>query len=289
MSLKRLRAGNTVAVIGAAGKMGTAVIEALLRAGLRPEKLIGFDADKKKLGDLKNRCEINIADNNIAAARAGEIIIIAVKPQQMEEVLREIAPALTEDKLLISIAAGVSLERILKYVEDAGNFKDLRVVRVMPNICVTVGEGMTEICTSPFYPKIQKSAGEEDLVIAEEIFGACGKTIRVTEDKMHAVTALAGSGPGYGFLVIEALSNAGVREGLSAKDATMLAAQTMLGAAKMVLETGKHPAELRDMVTSPAGTTAAGLYVLEEHAVRAAFMEAVRAAVNRSKELGGEK
>lgn len=284
MSLKY----RTLAFIGG-GKMGEAILRGVLDSQtIGPKDIVVSEKIMERRSELYAKYQVSILDDNKEAVKRADIIIVAVKPQQMEEVLREIAPALTEDKLLISIAAGVSLNSIREFLEKGEGGRNFRAIRVMPNLPLTVGEGMTEICVESLYTKKRKPASEEDLIVAEGIFSVCGKTLRVTEDKMHCSTALAGSGPAYVFLVIEALSNAGVREGLSMENATMLAAQTVLGAAKMVLKTGK-PAELKEMVTSPAGTTAEGLYVLENRGVRAAFMEAVRAAVNRSKELGGEK
>ena len=280
---------KTVVFIGG-GMMTEAILKGILDAGIiNPQDIIISEPVFERQIYLARNYGIEPFFDNKKAVKKADVIILAVKPGKMGEVLKEIAPKLTEDKLLISIAAGVSLEKIGDHL-GGGNF---RVIRVMPNICATVGEAMTGICADSPYTDREgkvKRASDEDLAITKEIFNSCGiAAVIENEYLMHIITALSGSGPAYGFLVMESLANAGVREGLYFKDAVKIAAQTMLGAAIMVLETGKHPAELKDMVTSPAGTTAEGLYALEECGVRAAFMEAVEKATEKSKNLGNKK
>jgi pyrroline-5-carboxylate reductase len=192
----------------------------------------------------------------------------------MKPVIGEIAKYIDLSKLVISIAAGVPLSAIESCAE-----KELKLGRVMPNICVSVREGVSAIAAG-------KHVEKEDLTIAKTIFDSVGKSLFIGENLLDAVTGLSGSGPAYIFLIIDALADAGVRVGLARNDALILASQTILGAAKMQIETGEHPGKLKDMVTSPGGTSIAGLHALEEGGLRAALMNAVEAAAQRSKALG---
>src|SRR5258708_5887103 len=214
------------------------------------------------------------ADGEAARAWFRALAILAVKPQIMEEVLREIAPAVTRRKLLISIAAGVATGKI-----RAGLGKDARLIRVMPNTPALVLEGVTAIA---------KAEGLEpgDLDIAGEIFSAVGRVVVLGEDLLDAVTGLSGSGPAYVAVVIESLADGGVRMGLDRLTAMTLATQTVLGAAKLLLETGMHPGALKDMVSSPGGTSIAGIAALEEGGIQTTFIKAVERATQRSRELG---
>ncbi|RMZ53691.1 hypothetical protein APUTEX25_003225, partial [Auxenochlorella protothecoides] len=212
-------------------------------------------------------------DGNIAVAEAAEVIFIAVKPQYVPVVLREISPKLTEKHLIVSIAAGVTLAVL---TEAAG--PKAKIIRVMPNTPCLVGETAAAMC-------LGHGAGSADADLLQRLFESVGRIFRVDEKLLSAVTGLSGSGPAYIFLVIEALSDGGVRAGLPRDVAQALAAQTVLGSAKLVLETGKHPGALKDMVTSPAGTTIAGVHELEKAGIRAAFMNAVTAASARADEL----
>ena len=195
----------------------------------------------------------------------------------MAEVLSGLAGVLGKSHLVISIAAGIPIP----FIEDRLR-KGVRVIRVMPNTPALVGEGMTALAAG-------SAATEADLAEARRIFDAVGLTVVVKEELMNAVTGLSGSGPAYVFIMIEALSDAGVRMGLSRDIALKLSAQTLLGAARLCLQAGKHPGELKDMVTSPAGTTIAGIKALEEGKIRATLIAAVEAATLRAKELGGGK
>jgi len=264
---------KTIAFIGA-GQMGGALIQALIARGTDPDRIVASDADSKRLVELESRLGVKPAASNTEACRAAQIILLAVKPQVLPDVLSEIGGSITPAQLVISIAAGVTTETVQKHLPDG-----VPVVRVMPNILCAVGEGAAAICGGI-------RAQEEHLQTAESIFAAAGRCVRVQERLMDAVTGLSGSGPAYVFIFIEALADGGVQAGLPRPVAQELAAQTVLGAAKMVLESGKHPAELKDRVCSPGGTTINALAALERRAFRAAAMEAVTAATKRSEELG---
>ena len=209
-------------------------------------------------------------------AQNADVIFIAVKPQYVDTVLREVAPYLRADSVVVSIAAGIPLAALA-----AAAGPTTRLVRVMPNTPCLVGETAAAMC-------LGGAADEGDADTVRALFSAVGVVHRVDERLLSAVTGLSGSGPAYGFLAIEALADGGVRAGLPRDIATQLAAQTLLGAARMVLETGKHPGALKDMVTSPAGTTIAGVAALERGGLRAAFMEAVACATARAEELSRE-
>lgn len=205
--------------------------------------------------------------------RNADVLFVAVKPQYVSSVLQEARPHLTDRHVIVSIAAGVTLERLVEAAGDAA-----RVVRVMPNTPCLVGETAAAMC-------IGGRATAEDAELVSTLFGAVGRIFQLDEKLLAAVTGLSGSGPAFVFLMIEALADGGVRAGLPRDVAQTLAAQTVLGSAKMVLETGKHPGALKDMVTSPGGTTIAGVHELERGGVRAAYMSAVVAATNRANEL----
>ncbi|MBI1175919.1 pyrroline-5-carboxylate reductase [bacterium] len=213
-------------------------------------------------------------DQNEDVVTQSDIVILAVKPHQVEEALAEVRPAWRADKLLISIAAGITLNKLVSGLGEAA-----RVARVMPNTPALVGASASAYAMS-------KSAKAADAATVQQLLSAVGLAFEVKEALIDAVTGLSGSGPAYVYQFIEALSDGGVAAGLPRDMATKLAAQTVLGAAKMVLETGQHPGSLKDMVTSPGGTTIEGLHQLEKGGVRAAVMNAVRAAAARSKELG---
>jgi pyrroline-5-carboxylate reductase len=215
-----------------------------------------------------------IAADNLGVVKAARVVIIAVKPAQVAGLLQEIKGALTKDHLLVSIAAGVPLAKLEANV-PAGT----RVVRVMPNTPALVGAGASAFA-------LGSAARAEDAGLVQELLSAVGYACQVSEPLLDAVTGLSGSGPAYVYQVIEALSDGGVAAGLPRDIATKLAAQTVLGSARMVLETGLHPGTLKDQVTSPGGTTIEGLHELEKAGVRAGFMNAVRAAAEKSRKLG---
>jgi pyrroline-5-carboxylate reductase len=256
------------------GKMGEALIKGIIHARLVSSKNIyASDMDLAKLKILENELKINICKGNCDAVINSDVLIIAVKPPIVPAVLSEIKSSI-KNQLIISIAAGVTIETYEKNLPPK-----TKVVRVMPNIAATVEEAASAISPGSAVTK-------EDTAIAASIFNAIGKTVQLQEHLMDAVTGLSGSGPAYIFMIIEALADGGVHEGLDRNTARLLAAQTVLGAAKMVLDGASHTAELKDMVTSPGGTTIRGLRVMEEQGVRIAMMNAVIAACERSKELG---
>lgn len=257
------------------GNMAEALIKGLLSGlGVEPGHIIATDIVPERLHYLQTTYGIHTTTDNLQAVRESQIILLAVKPQTMPKILQEIAPGVQQEKLVISIAAGVTLASLQHALGAAA-----RVVRVMPNTPALVLAGAAGISPGA-------AATSQDVAIVERIFNAVGRGVVVYDDMMDAVTGLSGSGPAFVFACIEGLSDGGVLAGLPRQMATLLAAQTVLGAAKMVLETGKHPGELKDMVTSPAGTTIAGMHALESGGLRGLMMEAVRCATERSAALG---
>ncbi len=253
-----------------AGNMGSALIEGLIKKGLNKKHL--FVSDKFHKSEVEKRFGIRVLDNVDCAKRA-DVILICVKPQDISALLEEVEPVIDDGKLLISIVAGVKISTIEEKLKGRG-----RIVRVMPNIAALVGEAISCFC-------INGKVREKDEEIVCEILSSVGKVEKVEERLLDAVTGLSGSGSAYIFEVIEAMSDGGVKMGLKREMATLLAAQTVKGAAEMVMRLKKHPAQLKDMVTSPAGTTIYGLSVLEERGIRDAFIKAVEKATKRSEEL----
>lgn len=261
-----------------AGAMAEALFKGMLTSGLFARKdILASDVNAGRLRQITEKYGIKTTAGNKDVIREADIVILAVKPAVMPTLLGELGPLAREGQLYISIAAGISTGLIESYFPLT-----VPVIRVMPNTPCLVGAG-----ASAFAPG--SNAGEEHARIAETLLKAVGTAVQVPEHLMDAVTGLSGSGPAYVFTIIEALADAGVRAGLPRDTAAGLAAQTLLGAAKMVLESGEHPARLRDMVTTPGGTTIAGLHVLEAGKLRANLMDAVMAATNRSRELGSGK
>lgn len=257
------------------GNMGEALLRGLLAGKLfRPEDVMVSDVREDRLAFLRETYGVRTDTSNAKVVRPADIVLLAVKPQVMSRALDDLVDTLQEEKLVISIAAGIPTSLIVNRFSFP-----VRVVRVMPNTPALILEGMSALA-----PGVH--ATPEDLETARRLFEAVGRVVIVEESLLDAVTGLSGSGPAYVFLVIEALSDAGVKVGLPRDVAYLLAAQTVRGAARMALETGKHPGELKDMVTSPGGTTIAGLHALEQGGVRAAFINAVEAATLRSRELG---
>jgi len=266
--------GKRVGFVGG-GNMGEALIRGLLGANLVPAGLLAAtDVRKERTEQLAKQFGITAHDDNTRLVREADVVVLAVKPQVMAPVLAEIAPVVTARHLLISVAAGAATATI-----RTGLGKDARVIRVIPNTPALVLHGATAIARGP-------GARPEDLGVAEDIFGAVGRVVVLDEGLLDAATGLSGSGPAYVAIVIESLADGGVRMGLDRATAMTLAAQTVLGAAKLLLETGMHPGSLKDMVASPGGTTIAGIAALEESGVRAAFIRAVERATQRSRELG---
>jgi pyrroline-5-carboxylate reductase len=256
--------------------MGEALVSGLISsASSKPENIICTDVREAKLKAIKEKYGVQAKPENIEAVAGSDIVIYAVKPQIMAAVLKETAQKLDMSKLIISIAAGVPMEAIEAFLN-----KKLRLIRVMPNIAAAVKEAATAIAAG-------KNATEEDIKQTMTIFNSIGKTVFIPENYlMDAITGLSGSGPAYIFLIVEALADAGVKVGLSRQEALFLSAQTVLGAAKMLIETQEHPGQLRDRVTSPGGTAIAGLATLEQGGLRTTLINAVEVATNRSRELG---
>jgi pyrroline-5-carboxylate reductase len=269
--------GKKIGVVGG-GKMGGALIGGMISSGLFPAAAVTVaDTDENRLAELGKAYGVTATTDNRVAVRGADIVILSVKPQNMAEVLSALAEAATPATLFISIAAGIATAFIEERLA-----KGVRVVRVMPNMPALIGEGAAALCRGAF-------ATQVDLGLARRIFDAVGITVEVEESLLDAVTGLSGSGPGYAFLIIEALAVAGVRMGLAPVVALRLSAQSLLGAARLCLKGEKPPAELRAMVTSPGGTTLAGLKVLEEGNIRGLLAATVEAATRRSAELGGRK
>ncbi len=259
-----------------AGNMGEALIRGLLaKSAASPSSIIASARRPERRAELKRTFEIEVGDN-VAVAAAADVLLLCVKPQIMVHVLREIAGALKPDTLLISVAAGVPLAAIERRLH-----RPTRLVRAMPNTPALVGAGATAIAAG-------EHATAADLEDAKRIFDSVGITLVLEEAQLDAVTGLSGSGPAYMFLIIEALSDAGVKVGLARSAAQQLAAQTVLGSAKLLLETGEHPGLLKDRVTSPGGTAIAGLHTLEAGGLRTTLIDAVEAATARARELGEE-
>jgi pyrroline-5-carboxylate reductase len=259
------------------GKMGEALLKGLLKAKvLKAEQVCVFDASAGCLEHLKETYGINVCRSNQELVTRSNVIILAVKPQVMAAVLDEIRPGVTAKHLVISIAAGIPL----RYLEGRLPEKS-RIIRVMPNTPALIGEGATALARG-------NQASVKDLQIAEHIFSAVGKTVAVEEKYLDAVTGLSGSGPAYVFAIMEAFIDAGVRMGLSREVARVLTLQTVLGSVKLAMETGEHLGCLKEMVTSPGGTTIAGLHIMARAGFNGILMDTVEAATRRSQELREE-
>jgi pyrroline-5-carboxylate reductase len=257
-----------------AGRMATALIRGMLGAGTaRPETISASDPLESARRALAAETGVTVVASNRAVVERSDVLVLAVKPQSMTEVLGDLRSVVTREHLVISIAAGVSLATI-----GQGLGADRRLVRVMPNTPALIGAGASGFC-------LGANALPSDEAVVLSCLEAVGRAFRVSESLLDAVTGLSGSGPAFVYVMIEALSDGGVRVGLPRDVATALAAQTVLGAARMVLETGAHPGVLKDQVTSPGGTTIAGLHALEQGGLRAALIDAVAAATRRSAEL----
>ncbi len=264
-----------ISIIGT-GNMGEALVSGLISSeSTNPEHIICTDVRDDKIKSVKDKYGVVTMKNNIDAVEASEIVIYAVKPQIIASVLRETASCLDMSKLIISIAAGVPLAAIESFLK-----KELRLIRAMPNIAAFVKESASVLAAG-------QNATKDDVKLAMAIFDSMGKSIFIKENiLMDAITGLSGSGPAYIFLIVDALADAGVKVGLSREDALFLSSQTVLGAAKLLIETKEHPGRLKDMVTSPGGTAIAGIHTLEKGGLRTTLINAVEVATERSKELG---
>ena len=265
--------GKRVAVLGA-GKMGGILVKAWLEKKLLAPALTSATVQHEERAiALAKKLGIPVGTDNVSAARNADIVFLCVKPQAVQGVVEEIRPHVGTDKLVISVAASVPTSHIEKAL--AGN---VPVVRAMPNTPCAIGQGMTALCRG-------QHAGAEHLEVASALFNVVGRTVVVDEKHMDAVTGLSASGPAYIYIILESLAEAGVKVGLPRDIATLLAAQTTLGAAGVVLETGDHPALLKDAVTTPAGCTVDGIMELEEGKLRVTLIKAVVKATQRAKEL----
>jgi pyrroline-5-carboxylate reductase len=258
-----------------AGNMSGALIKGLLHGKVLPaDRIAASDVKGDRLDHLHKEHGIRVTTDNHALVRDANVVVLAVKPQVIDKVLTEVGRDVRADQLVVSVAAGVPIEAL-----EARLPRGSRVVRAMPNTPATVQAGATAIAGGAH-------ARADDLRIARELFEAVGCVVALDEGLLDAVTGLSGSGPAYVMLIIEALADGGVKVGLHRDTALLLAAQTVYGSAKLLLETGEHPGRLKDMVTSPGGTAIAGLHTLESGALRKTLMDAVEAATKRAAELG---
>lgn len=256
------------------GKMATALIQGMLRAGIAASDAIrASDPLPAARTLLEAETGIKVYESNLPVVQQSDVVVLAVKPQSMRQVLENIRPAVTSEHLVVSVAAGITISSIVQGLKPG-----VRVVRVMPNTPALVGEGASAYAPGP-------GVRPEDESVVKSFLDSVGQSVGVSESLLDAVTGLSGSGPAFVYLMIEALSDGGVRAGLPRDVATLLASQTVLGAARMVRETGLHPGVLKDQVASPGGTTIAGLHALERAGVRGALIDAVEAAARRSAEL----
>jgi len=261
------------------GNMAEALIKGLLSASfIEAKSLLVSDVSAERREYLHKEYHVKVTDDNGELAKKCDIILLAVKPQAMNKVLEGIAEQVHDKTLIISVAAGIPIKAIAEGLSSDGT-KQLGVVRTMPNTPALVLEGVTALA-------VNGNVSGGDLKVAHRIFEAVGKTVDVSESHLDAVTGLSGSGPAYIFMIIEALSDAGVKMGLARDVSNILTLQTILGSAKLALESGKHPGELKDQVTSPGGTTMSGLHALEKGGLRTTLMNAVEAATKRSQVLG---
>ena len=264
---------GTIGFIGT-GNMAEALIRGLVHAGVAaPGQIVGSDPREERCAEVTSRYGVRVVTDDVVVAREADILVLSVKPQVMARVLDQVAPHIRPEAFVVSIAAGISIAAIETRLPKA------RVIRTMPNTPALVGAAATAIAAGGH-------ATTDDLNVTRRIFDSVGMTVVLDEYQMDAVTGLSGSGPAYIFLIIEALSDAGVKVGLSRHTAQALAAQTVLGSARLLIETNEHPGRLKDMVTSPGGTAIAGLHTLEAGGLRTTLMDAVEAATRRSRELG---
>ena len=267
-------AHQRIALIGA-GNMAEAILAGLLQNGqLAPAQFIASDISQARRSDLMRTYAIATTGRNREAVEGSQVVILAVEPQVLDEVLTDIAPAVGPSQLVVSVAAGYPISRMTRHLPGTR-----RIVRAMPNTPSTIREGATALA-------YDATLSEQDSTTARALFEPIGQVVVVAERLMDVVTGLSGSGPAYVFVMIEALADGGVKMGLSRETAQLLAAQTVAGAARLVMESHEHPGVLKDRVASPAGTTIAGLHELEQRHVRATLISAVEAAARRSAELG---
>jgi len=271
-----MHSDKTIAFIGG-GNMAEAILKGLLATGKDPQELLVSEPLAERRTYLEQQYGIRTGSDNLEAVAAAGTVVLAIKPQMAREVVSGFTPAFNNTKLLVSILAGTATLTLQELLGGTA-----RVVRVMPNTPALIGQGAAALCPGAY-------VDEQDMVHAEKLFAAVGTTCRVREAEMDAVTAVSGSGPAYVFLVIEAMTEGGIREGLSPEVARALAVQTVRGAAELVAATGEDPAELRRKVCSPGGTTLAAIEKLEERGFAESLALAVQRAAERSRELGEPK
>jgi pyrroline-5-carboxylate reductase len=260
------------------GKIGSAILKRLISTNtLDKDNIIIFDIDDDKRNKLSEQCKVESAENNEELAKSSKFILIAVIPQVIDTVLKEIGPIITNEQVIISIAAGVSFNHINKIVNPS-----VGLIRIMTNTPALIGAAATAIAHN-------ENIKDDQLDFVKEIFNAVGMVVELEERHLDAVTGLSGSGPAYMFIIIEALADGGVKMGLPRAIALKLAAQTLLGSAKLLLETNIHPAALKDMVATPGGTTITAIHELESAKIRATLIRAVEAATLKSKSLNSAK
>ncbi|MBE7325531.1 pyrroline-5-carboxylate reductase [Nocardioides sp. Y6] len=262
---------TTTAILGA-GAMGESVLAGMIGAGRPLDSLLVGEKREARAQELRDTHGVDVVDNHAAVARA-DVVIVAVKPQDVTTLLDDLADVLRPGQVVVSLAAGLTLATLESHVPEG-----VAVIRVMPNTPALVGQGMSVLSRGT-------TCTDDQLAEAEQLLTACGRVVTLPESQMDAVTAISGSGPAYVFLVAEAMIDSGVRLGLARDVATELTVQTLLGAATMLDETGTHPALLRAQVTSPGGTTAAALAQLEDNRLRGAFAAATTAAYERSVQM----
>jgi pyrroline-5-carboxylate reductase len=259
------------------GKMGSTLAKGLVNAGiLKKEQIVGTDICVDNFEMNPVYCNIETLNDNIKAVQQCDIVLLSVKPQVIDKVLKEIS-SFCKDKIVISIAAGITIEHLEKALPSSA-----KIIRAMPNTPILVGEGVIAISRN-------KNVSDEEISMVKNLLGSVGRVYLVEEDMMDVITALSGSGPAYVYIIIEALADGGVLMGLPRDLSLEFAARTVLGSAKMVLESNKHPGELKDMVTSPGGTAIRGIEVLENRGIRGIIMNAVKEAANRSQEINSQR
>jgi pyrroline-5-carboxylate reductase len=262
-----------VAILGG-GRIGEALVSGLLSSGWRqPGEIVVTSRREERIAELRERHGVEATTDNVAAAADAGIVVVAVKPQDIDVLLGEVGDRLTTEQTVVSVAAAITTGHIEARIADG-----VPVVRAMPNSPATVHEGMAGICAGA-------QAGDAQLALADELLSHLGAVVRVPENWMDAITAVSGSGPAYFALLAEAMIEAGILLGLSREVSTTLVVQTMFGTAKQLRDQGMHPVELRESVTSPGGTTIAAIRELEQAGVRAAFLNAIQAAMDRAREL----
>ncbi len=265
---------NKIGFIGI-GNIGTPLVKGLMHSGTSlPEDTYVYDVDRRKVEELVKETGVRAAKDNAELVRECDYILLAVKPAYVRSVLESVKDLFTEDKVLVSVAVGITTDTLKSILGDSA-----KIVRAIPNLPVMVGEGMTLLCFG-------QNLSEDEKAVARSLFESSGRADELEERLMSEVTALTSSSPAYVFLLIEAMGDGAVQQGIPRKNAYRLAAQAVLGAAKMVLETGLHPAELKDQVCSPAGTTIEAVYTLEKNGFRHLIMEAMSECTRKALEIG---